>query len=791
MSNHIDTFRNAIEAAGISAPDVIYDDGKLHRFSTNGKRGDDAGWYVLHGDGLPAGKFGCWRSGFESSWCAKADRDLSDTERQAMRDRSKAMQRQRDEEQARVHGEAKDAAAARLARSEQVSEHDYLTAKGIGANGARVLDGKLLIPMRDTSGTVHSCQAIGPDGSKCYQSGGRVRGCYFSIGKPDGRLIVCEGFATGASIYECTGQAVAIAFDAGNLEPVAVALRLKYPALVITIAADDDYLIPGNPGVTKAMAAALAVGGTLALPVFPTDRPIKATDFNDLHQLAGAEAVRECIEAASIPADDVWPMPEPLSASYDALPYPLDALPQTIREAVQEVIGFVKAPVPLAASSALSAVSVALQGFYDVERAPGLKGPCSLYMLSIAESGERKTSCDGYFKQALEAWQREQAEFLKPAIADYEADKASWEAKKSGILEAVKKAAKENKPTGEHERALRELEQEEPTPVRVPRLIRGDDTPENLGWSLMREWPSAGVLSSEAGVVFGSHGMSGDSVTRNLALINVLWEGGSIPVGRRTSESYTIENVRLSMGLQVQESTLRAFFDKSKGLARGTGFLARFLIAWPQSTMGTRLYSDAPDWSRLAAFNNRITQLLQNPLSMDDSGRLTTVTLGLSEQAHAAWVAFQNAIELQLAPDGELQDVKDVASKVADNAARLAGLFHVFENGAGAISADAMARGANLAAWHLSEARRFLGQFSMPVEWMNADRLERWMVQHCRREGTRIVSTRTAMQYGPLRDKSTMLAAVAHLEEHGRARVQAVANKRLIGINPAVMQGTP
>ena len=234
-----------------------------------------------------------------------------------------------------------------------------------------------------------------------------------------------------------------------------------------------------------------------------------------------------------------------------------------------------------------------------------------------------------------------------------------------------------------------------------------------------------------------------------------------------------------------------SFFDKSKGLARGTGFLARFLIAWPQSTMGTRFYSDAPDWSRLAAFNNRITQILQNPLSMDKSGRITTVTLGLSEQAHAAWVAFQNAIELQLAPDGELQDVKDVASKVADNAARLAGLFHVFENGVGAISADAMARGAKLAAWHLTEARRFLGQFSMPVEWMNADRLERWMVQHCRREGTRIVSTRTAMQYGPLRDKSTMLAAVAHLEEHGRARVQAVANKRLIGINPAVMQGMP
>ncbi|MBV6274223.1 DUF3987 domain-containing protein [Alcaligenaceae bacterium CGII-47] len=136
------------------------------------------------------------------------------------------------------------------------------------------------------------------------------------------------------------------------------------------------------------------------------------------------------------------------------------------------------------------------------------------------------------------------------------------------------------------------------------------------------------------------------------------------------------------MGLQVQESTLRASLDKTKGLMRGTGFLARFLVAWPESTMGTRLYTEAPDWSKLQALNARMTELLQNPLSIDDDGRLTTITLALSQQAHAAWVQFQNAIEKQLRQDGELQDVKDVASKTADNAARLAALFHVFERGA-------------------------------------------------------------------------------------------------------------
>jgi putative DNA primase/helicase len=122
--------------------------------------------------------------------------------------------------------------------------------------------------MRDTAGILHSLQTIAPDGSKMFMSGGRVKGCYFSIGKPRGALIICEGLATGASIHECTGHAVAVAFNAGNLESVAVALRTKYPALKIIIAADDDHQTPGNPGLTKATAAVQATGACLVVPVF-------------------------------------------------------------------------------------------------------------------------------------------------------------------------------------------------------------------------------------------------------------------------------------------------------------------------------------------------------------------------------------------------------------------------------------------------------------------------------------------------------------------------------------------
>ena len=796
MSDPTEHFRLAIAAQGLEPPESINADGVIHRFSSSGRRGDDAGWYVLHLDGIPAGSFGCWRSDVNSSWCAKSDSTMTKSEREGHRARMKAMHKQRESEQTQLHEDARRTVAALWQKADQVTDHPYLAAKGIKSFGARAFGDKLLIPMRDTSGTMHSLQTIdGPD-CKLFHPGGRVKGCYFSIGKPEGALIVCEGYATGASLHECTGHAVAVAFNAGNLEAVTIALHAKHPKLKIIVAADDDYLTAGNPGLTNATAAAQAVGGFLAVPQFPESRGDKDTDFNDLHQSCGVDAVLQSLEAAVCQSDPfdashIWSAPELLEDSHDPLPYPIEAFPTTIRAAVEEVVDFVKAPMALAAASALSVVSVALQGLYDVERAPGLAGPISLYMLSIAESGERKTSCDGHFKRALEDWQRDQTEVLRPQMEAYAAELMAWEAKKAGVVDAIKKGSKEGQSTHEHERALRDLEQNKPLRVRTPRLVRGDETPENLSWSLMREWPSAGVLSSEAGVVFGSHGMGSDSVTRNLALLNVLWEGGSIPVGRRTSESYVLEGARLTMGLQVQESTLRTFFDKSKGLARGTGFLARFLMAWPTSTMGTRFYSDAPDWSKLSAFKQRIHQLLENELSIDEDGRLTTVTLVLTPQAHGAWVIFQNAIEAQLSPDGEMRDVKDVASKVADNAARLGAIFHVVEHGAGAVSADAMARGAKVAAWHLCEARRFLGQFAQPVDWMNAQRLDRWLIPYCVRMGVDKVSTKTAMQFGPLRDKTTLQSALDHLDERHRARSRADGKKRWIEVNPALLEVTP
>ena len=294
MSAAIEAFHEAITAAGLAPPDTIHDDGVIHRFSTNGRRSDDSGYYVLHTDGIPAGSFGCWRAGLQSTWCSKSDSTMTTAEREAHRQRIKAMKVQREAEQVQRQQKASQTAAALWKQASPVTAHPYLTTKAIQPHGIKTFGDKLVIPMRDTAGTLHSLQTIAPDGGKLFHPGGRVKGCYFGIGRPAGRLIVCEGFATGASIHEATGDAVAVAFNAGNLGAVTMALHKKYPALAIVIAADDDHLTDGNPGLTSAKSAAMSVGGFVVAPQFPPGRPAKATDFNDLHQIAGVDAVRAC-----------------------------------------------------------------------------------------------------------------------------------------------------------------------------------------------------------------------------------------------------------------------------------------------------------------------------------------------------------------------------------------------------------------------------------------------------------------------------------------------------------------
>lgn len=328
--NHADEFKAAIQAAGITAPDDIIGNGKIQRFSSNGHPKDDAGWYVFHDDESPAGVFGCNRSSIEVKWKSGRSQEFTPEERAAWKKKLDAAKRQREADAAALRAACAADAAEAWARAVPAPQHDhpYLARKGITGAGARQLDvytlehtdkqtgeirtitlrDVLLVPLRHGPGALVGLQIIKADGEKFFTKGTPAEGAYHVIGKParDGRVVICEGYATAVSIHMATGWCCVVAFNAGNLLPVAIKICKSMPDADLVIGTDDDiYTVrpenhaqagkPWNPGVEAAEIAARAVTAKIAWPVWKdNNRPDRHTDFNDLHTDEGLEAVKAC-----------------------------------------------------------------------------------------------------------------------------------------------------------------------------------------------------------------------------------------------------------------------------------------------------------------------------------------------------------------------------------------------------------------------------------------------------------------------------------------------------------------
>lgn len=263
-------FLDFMRAAGLApVKDFPVADGRLHRFRVEGdKPGSKNGWYALHLDPIPHGAVGSWRTGETHPWRDAEARKINWQERRELQQRMRQVQYERSAAQQAVYEEAR-AKAAKLWRVSRPADpaHAYLLRKQVKPWGVRQLRDQILVPVR-RNGVLHSLQMIDGDGNKRFLTGGRIGGCYFAIGKPDGTICVAEGYATAATVYEATGYATAVAFNAGNLKEVARHLAFNHTRTRIILIADDDALTPGNPGLTAATEAAMIVGGFVARPLF-------------------------------------------------------------------------------------------------------------------------------------------------------------------------------------------------------------------------------------------------------------------------------------------------------------------------------------------------------------------------------------------------------------------------------------------------------------------------------------------------------------------------------------------
>jgi phage/plasmid primase-like uncharacterized protein len=305
---------DAMRAAGLEPPAEIHLDGKIHRFRSGTKgspgHGDKPGWYLVFGDGIPAGRFGCWRAGIEVTWRADVGRQLTDIEQMAHARRISEAQALRDAELVRQREVAASTVEAIWTGAQGAKpEHPYLQRKGIQTHGARVTgDGRLVVPLYDVDGSLSTLQYIDHEGNKLYHPGGQTGGKFWMLGTMDepGRIYIAEGFATAATIHQTTNRPVVIAYSASNLVPVTGTMReLHGPTQDIVIVADNDK---SGVGQRYAEQASAKYGARMVMPPILGDANDYAQAGHDLASLLSPSK-----HDWLVPVDEFSAQPAPIS----------------------------------------------------------------------------------------------------------------------------------------------------------------------------------------------------------------------------------------------------------------------------------------------------------------------------------------------------------------------------------------------------------------------------------------------------------------------------------------------
>lgn len=520
-------------------------------------------------------------------------------------------------------------------------------------------------------------------------------------------------------------------------------------------------------------------------------------DMNDVKNDSGPEAVAERINGAQTPKPEQKPpepkpMPAPANEADDVLPlrrpqpapepFPLEALGEVLGRAAQRMRAVIQAPEALAGASVLAAASLAVQAQADVV-IDGRRLPCSLFVVTIGESGERKSGVDAAALCAVDAYQRELSEAQAREIAEYENILAVWKLARDAALRPPGAGRKGESPRRVDRDAVRaELDAlgPEPLPPLLPMIRAGDPTHEGLYKLLAAGRPSIGLFSDEGGQFVGGHAMNSDNALKTAAGLSKLWDGRPLDRVRGGDGASLLYGRRVALHLMMQPAVAELLLGN--GLIEGQGFLARCLICWPNSTAGTRLYRavDLSTDADLAAYSRQISERLRAALPLAEARRneLSPRDLRLSVDAKALWTEFHDDIETRLGPEGDLAPIKAFAAKLAEQAARIAGVLALFrDEHAVEIDLDTMQGGIRIADYFATERLRIGAAGRTDPEACLAEKLLDWMRATCeRRKGARpetcaLFHLAELYQGGPnaVRDAKTARRIVAVLVTHGYA----------------------
>ena len=474
-----------------------------------------------------------------------------------------------------------------------------------------------------------------------------------------------------------------------------------------------------------------------------------------------ATRLKDLIDGASeVEIEPPRPLQRPLEP---ADPFPMEALGNVLGEAALAIVDQVQCPEAIAGQSVLAVATLAVQAHADIELPQGSTAPLSSFFLTVASSGERKSTADRKALGPIRQREKRLRAQYDGALPAYMIRQASWEASRKQIL-SNSKLSRETKHA--------ELEGLGPPPRAplTPLLTCTEPTFEGLCLLLQGGHPSVGVFSAEGGQFLGGYGMSKDHRLKTAAALSGLWDGDPIKRVRRGDGTILLPGRRVAMHLLVQPGVSNLLLGSHE--LNDQGLVSRILTSAPATTAGSRLWRDARPESECAIrrYGARILEILEQalPLERDKANELAPRTIRLASRARQRLIAFMDHVERQLGPKGPLAPIRAFANKVPEHAARLAGILALVEQlDAQEVSSHHLEPGILLAEHYAAEARRLLDAGRSHPELDLAQRVLEWLAGDW--SGRPLISVPDLYTYGPgpVRDKQTASRTIDILEDHG------------------------
>lgn len=417
-------------------------------------------------------------------------------------------------------------------------------------------------------------------------------------------------------------------------------------------------------------------------------------------------------------------LPRPLPLQREIAPpkcFPFEALGSVLGPVAKRIHEIVKAPDSICGQSVLAAAALITQAHADVS-IDGRTHPLSLFLLTAAESGDRKSAVDSIVLKPVRDYEKMLAKCSIQEKQLYKNKLDAWKRQRELIMREFKSDALESE--------LNKMAQEPRRPLE-PYLLLEEPSYEGLVKLYAVGQPSIGLFSDEGGRMFGGYAMGKENMLKTACGLSSLWDGKPITRIRGGDENLLLYGKRFSSHLMIQEVVLANVLKND--MLVGQGLVARCLIVAPVSNAGERCYNpvDVSQDALIREFYAHTSRLLEQPhplANLDVENELLPRLLELSPAAKKIWVLFHDEIDRALKPDGSLRGVRRTANKAAEQALRIAGVLTLIENlEAISISLDAIERAIELTRFYLDEAIRIADMSCLDADLELAQAVLEWM----------------------------------------------------------------